>query len=94
LRATPARRGQQHNSYVEHRDRGPGQRVNDEDRGHDCGGLLREYDWDAKVVWEYRRVGQHHDFRPGGSTAGYVKLLLPPRQSRGNSYFGLAYRAG
>jgi hypothetical protein len=23
------------------------------------------------------------------STAGYVKLLLPPRQSRGNSYWGL-----
>src|ERR1700730_10149606 len=22
-------------------------------------------------------------------TAGYVKLLLPPRQSRGNSHFGL-----
>jgi putative DNA methylase len=26
------------------------------------------------------------------STAGYVKLLLPPRQSRGNSHFGLATR--
>jgi hypothetical protein len=25
----------------------------------------------------------------GGSTPGYVKLLLPPRQSRGNSHFGL-----
>ena len=24
------------------------------------------------------------------STAGYVKLLLPPRQSRGNSHWGLA----
>jgi hypothetical protein len=24
------------------------------------------------------------------STAGYVKLLLPPRQSRGNSYWRLA----
>jgi hypothetical protein len=23
------------------------------------------------------------------STAGYVKLLLPPRQSRGNSHVGL-----
>jgi hypothetical protein len=23
------------------------------------------------------------------STAGYVKLLLPPRQSRGNSHWGL-----
>jgi hypothetical protein len=27
---------------------------------------------------------------PGASTPGYVKLLLPPRQSRGNSHFGLA----
>jgi hypothetical protein len=27
---------------------------------------------------------------PTVSTAGYVKLLLPPRQSRGNSYWRLA----
>ena len=27
------------------------------------GGLLREYDWNGNVVWEYRHVGQHHDFR-------------------------------
>ena len=27
---------------------------------------------------------------PREPTAGYVKLLLPPRQSRGNSHFGLA----
>jgi hypothetical protein len=26
---------------------------------------------------------------PADSTPGYVKLLLPPRQSRGNSYWGL-----
>src|SRR4030081_4146367 len=26
------------------------------------------------------------------STAGYVKLLLPPRQSRGNSHWGLGTR--
>ena len=26
------------------------------------------------------------------STAGYVKLLLPPRQSRGNSHWGLGDR--
>ena len=25
------------------------------------------------------------------STAGYVKLLLPPRQSRGNSHWGLGW---
>jgi hypothetical protein len=28
------------------------------------------------------------------STAGYVKLLLPPRQSRGNSHWGLAATSG
>jgi hypothetical protein len=27
----------------------------------------------------------------GASTPGYVKLLLPPRQSRGNSHFGLGF---
>jgi hypothetical protein len=34
------------------------------------GGLLREYDWNGKVAWEHRHVGQHHDFRrlPGGNT--------------------------
>src|SRR5262245_13882539 len=28
---------------------------------------------------------------PAVSTAGYVKLLLPPRQSRGNSHWGLVW---
>ena len=34
------------------------------------GGLLREYDWDGKVLWEHHHVGQHHDFRrlPNGNT--------------------------
>jgi outer membrane protein assembly factor BamB len=34
------------------------------------GGLLREYDWDGRVVWEYRDPNQHHDFRrlPNGNT--------------------------
>ena len=27
------------------------------------GGLLREYDWDGKIVWEYSDPNQHHDFR-------------------------------
>ncbi len=27
------------------------------------GGLLREYDWDGTVVWEYADDRQHHDFR-------------------------------
>ena len=30
---------------------------------HGKGGLLREYDWDGKVVWEYCDDNQHHDFR-------------------------------
>lgn len=30
---------------------------------HGKGGLLREYDWDGKVLWEYRDDNQHHDFR-------------------------------
>ena len=32
--------------------------------------------------------------RLSASTAGYVKLLLPPRQSRGNSHVGLGYADG
>src|ERR1700730_2143802 len=31
---------------------------------------------------------------PREPTAGYVKLLLPPRQSRGNSHFGLVEAGG
>ena len=27
------------------------------------GGLIQEYDWDGKVVWEHRHPNQHHDFR-------------------------------
>jgi hypothetical protein len=27
------------------------------------GGLLREYDWDGNIVWEYEDDNQHHDFR-------------------------------
>ncbi len=27
------------------------------------GGLLREYDWDGHVLWEYQDDNQHHDFR-------------------------------
>lgn len=35
------------------------------------GGLMREYDWDGNVVWEYVDHGQHHDFRrlDNGNTA-------------------------
>jgi hypothetical protein len=34
------------------------------------GGLLREYNWEGKVLWEYRDDAQHHDFRrlPNGNT--------------------------
>ena len=31
---------------------------------------------------------------PAASTAGYVKLFVPPRQSRGNSYWGLGMACG
>ena len=44
------------------------------------GGLLREYDWDGKVVWEHRQVGQHHDFRrlPNGNTIFLGWEIVPP----------------
>ncbi|MBT4938565.1 MAG: PQQ-binding-like beta-propeller repeat protein [Rhodospirillaceae bacterium] len=34
------------------------------------GGIMREYDWDGKVVWEHHDSGQHHDARrlPNGNT--------------------------
>jgi len=34
------------------------------------GGLLREYDWDGNILWEYKDDNQHHDFRrcPNGNT--------------------------
>jgi hypothetical protein len=31
------------------------------------GGLISEYDWDGRVVWEHRHVGQHHDMRRLGN---------------------------
>ena len=44
------------------------------------GGLMREYDWNGKVVWEYRQVGQHHDFRrlPNGNTIFLGWEVVPP----------------
>ena len=44
------------------------------------GGLIREYDWNGKVVWEYRQVGQHHDFRrlPNGNTIFLGWEVVPP----------------
>ena len=44
------------------------------------GGLLREYEWDGKVVWEHRHVGQHHDFRrlPNGNTIYLGWEVVPP----------------
>ncbi|MGE0034828.1 MAG: aryl-sulfate sulfotransferase [Xanthobacteraceae bacterium] len=44
------------------------------------GGLIREYDWDGKVVWEYRQLGQHHDFRrlPNGNTIFLGWEVVPP----------------
>ena len=44
------------------------------------GGLIREYDWNGNVVWEYRQVGQHHDFRrlPNGNTIFLGWEVVPP----------------
>ena len=44
------------------------------------GGLLREYDWNGKVVWEHRHVGQHHDFRrlANGNTIYLAWEVVPP----------------
>jgi len=48
------------------------------------GGLLREYDWHGKVVWEHRHVGQHHDFRrlPNGNTTFLAWEVVPPEIER------------
>lgn len=48
------------------------------------GGLLREYDWDGSVVWEYRDPAQHHDFRrlPNGNTIYLGWEPMPPEASR------------
>jgi hypothetical protein len=37
-----------------------------------------------------RKLSHSHDLASVPRTSGNVKLLLPPRQSRGNSHFGLA----
>ena len=44
------------------------------------GGLIREYDWNGKVLWEHRHVGQHHDFRrlPNGNTLFLGWEVVPP----------------
>ncbi len=44
------------------------------------GGLIREYDWNGKVLWEHRHVGQHHDFRrlPNGNTIFLGWEVVPP----------------
>jgi hypothetical protein len=48
------------------------------------GGLLREYDWNSKVVWEHRHVGQHHDFRrlANGNTIFLGWEVVPPEIER------------
>ena len=44
------------------------------------GGLIREYDWNGKVLWEHRHVGQHHDLRrlPNGNTIFLGWEVVPP----------------
>ena len=46
------------------------------------GGILREYNWDGEVLWEYRDPGQHHDFRrlPNGNTI-YIGREPIPREA-------------
>ena len=43
-------------------------------------GLIREYDWNGKVVWEHVHVGQHHDLRrlPNGNTIFLGWAIVPP----------------
>jgi len=43
------------------------------------GGLIQEYDWNGKVVWEHRRANQHHDFRrcPSGNLVYLTWELMP-----------------
>jgi len=47
------------------------------------GGLLREYDWDGNVVWEYHDDNQHHDFRrlKNGNTI-YIGWEKMPKKSQ------------
>ncbi|MDE0538023.1 MAG: aryl-sulfate sulfotransferase [Rhodospirillales bacterium] len=44
-----------------------------------AGGLMREFDWDGSVVWEYEDPSQHHDFHrlANGNTAYLAWELLP-----------------
>jgi len=44
------------------------------------GGLLREYDWDGNVLWEYQDDGQHHDFQrlKNGNTIYIGWEQMPP----------------
>lgn len=48
------------------------------------GGLLREYDWEGKVLWEYGDPGQHHDFRrlPNGNIIYLGWELISPEVAR------------
>jgi len=48
------------------------------------GGILREYDWEGKVVWEHRDPAQHHDFRrlANGNTIYLGWEPMPPEDSR------------
>lgn len=48
------------------------------------GGLLREYDWDGNIVWEYVNPEQHHDCRrlPNGNTL-YLGWEIMPDEAAG-----------
>lgn len=48
------------------------------------GGLIREYGWDGKVLWEHRHVGQHHDLRrlSNGNTVFLGWDVVPPAAAK------------
>ncbi len=47
------------------------------------GGLLREYDWDGNIVWEYHDDAQHHDFKrlKNGNTL-YIGWEKMPKEAQ------------
>ena len=46
------------------------------------GGLIQEYDWDGKLIWEYKNLEQHHDVRrlPNGNTL-YIGWEILPKEA-------------
>jgi len=55
------------------------------------GGLIQEYDWDGKLVWEYKNPEQHHDVRrlPNGNTL-YLGWEIMPAEAAARVQGGVA----